>query len=312
MDKTLAIIIPAYKSRFLHQALDSAARQTCGDFKVYVGDDNSSEDLFSIVDSYSDRLDIVYCKFEENLGRNDLSAHWERCIKMASEPYIYLFSDDDIMPCDIVERFLKALEENPGHGFFRIQLAVIDQNNSIIHCNPPLHDGRTDERTMLCDKLSGKISSATCEFIFSSALFHSTGQFVHFPHAWCSDDATWFRLAMNAGGVVNIPGYPALWRNVPDVNISNDRKFDRDKEKATAGFISWLRDNYPDPKDRKFISCLYKYVKCILSISLDGRCSKDGLKSICIALGKFSWIYAMMTRIRFLGKTLTLKLEMKK
>ena len=41
MDKTLAIIIPAYKSRFLHQALDSAARQTCGDFKVYVGDDKS-------------------------------------------------------------------------------------------------------------------------------------------------------------------------------------------------------------------------------------------------------------------------------
>lgn len=308
MDKTLAIIIPAYKRRFLQQALDSAARQTCGDFKVYVGDDNSSEDIISIVDSYRDRLDIVYRRFGENLGKDDLAAHWERCIKMASEPYIYLFSDDDIMPCDIVERFLKALEKNPGHGFFRIQLAVIDRDNSIIRCNPPLPEGLTDARSMLCDKLSGKTSSATCEFIFSSALFYSTGKFVHFPHAWCSDDATWFRMAMNAGGVANIPGYPALWRNVPEVNISNDRKYDRDKEKATAGFVLWLKDNYPEPGDRKFISCLYRYVRCILSISLGGRCSKDGIRNICNALGKFSRTYAMMTRIRFRDKNQTLNL----
>lgn len=299
MDKTLAIIIPAYKGRFLRQALDSAARQTCGNFKVYVGDDNSDENLLSIVDLYKDRLDIVYRRFGENLGGNDLPAHWERCIRMASEPYIYLFSDDDVMPCDIVERFLKVLEKNPGNGFFRMQLAVIDQYGSIIRCNPPLPDGKTGACTMLCDKLSGKTSSAACEYIFSSELFHSTGGFVHFPHAWCSDDATWFRMAMNAGGVVNIPGYPALWRNVPDVNISNDRKYDRDKEKATAGFLSWLKDNYPEPYDRKFISCLYSYVRCILSISLAGRCSKEGIRDICNALGKFSWPYAAMARIRF-------------
>ena len=40
--KTLAIIIPAYKGRFLGEALESLARQSCMDFTVYVGDDCST------------------------------------------------------------------------------------------------------------------------------------------------------------------------------------------------------------------------------------------------------------------------------
>ena len=43
MGHKIAIIIPAYKSRFLRQTLDSMAAQTCRDFAVYVGDDASPE-----------------------------------------------------------------------------------------------------------------------------------------------------------------------------------------------------------------------------------------------------------------------------
>lgn len=298
MDKPLAIIIPAYKSRFLSQALDSAARQTCRNFTIYVGDDNSPEDLYRIVSGYSGSMDIVYRKFNSNLGGKDLPAHWERCVEMAKEPYIYLFSDDDIMPCDIVERFIRTLGEYPGHSFFRMQLAVIDQDNNLTRSNPPLCPGITDARRMLVDKLSCRTTSAACEYIFSSELFRQTGGFVHFPHAWCSDDATWFRMAKAAGGAVSIPGYPAFWRNVANCNISDSPEYDLDKEKATALFINWLADNYPELKDKEFISALGTYARCILDISLAGRCSKEGFDQICSALGRFSRKLALSIRLK--------------
>lgn len=39
--KKLAIIIPAYKPRFLQETLDSIAKQNNHEFTVYIGDDAS-------------------------------------------------------------------------------------------------------------------------------------------------------------------------------------------------------------------------------------------------------------------------------
>lgn len=59
-------------------------------------------------------------------------AHWERCIQLSAEPFIWLFSDDDLMPADGVERVMEALSR-PHHQrgyFFRFPLAVIDGETS--------------------------------------------------------------------------------------------------------------------------------------------------------------------------------------
>ena len=69
MEKKVAVIIPAYKSRFLQQTLDSMVVQTNQDFTVYIGDDASPHDLKNIVSLYQGKLDIVYHRFEINLVR---------------------------------------------------------------------------------------------------------------------------------------------------------------------------------------------------------------------------------------------------
>lgn len=38
MEEKIAIVIPAYKCRFLRQTLDSIVVQTCRSFTVYIGD----------------------------------------------------------------------------------------------------------------------------------------------------------------------------------------------------------------------------------------------------------------------------------
>ena len=56
--KKLAIIIPAYKPRFLQETLDSIAKQNNHEFTVYIGDDASPYPLETIVDRYKNKFDI--------------------------------------------------------------------------------------------------------------------------------------------------------------------------------------------------------------------------------------------------------------
>lgn len=54
--KKLAIIIPAYKPRFLQETLDSIAKQNSHEFTVYIGDDASPYPLKTIVDHYKKQV----------------------------------------------------------------------------------------------------------------------------------------------------------------------------------------------------------------------------------------------------------------
>ena len=97
MEEKIAIVIPAYKFRFLRQTLDSIVVQTCRSFTVYIGDDASPQNLKEIVSDYADKMNIVYRRFDTNLGGVDLPGHWDRCIALAKEPVVWFFSDDDLM-----------------------------------------------------------------------------------------------------------------------------------------------------------------------------------------------------------------------
>lgn len=166
----MAIVIPAYKGRFLKETLDSIAVQAHKDeFVLYIGDDASPERLDKIVESYQNKVNLVYHRFSENMGGKDLVAHWERCIQLSAEPFIWLFSDDDLMPADGVERVMEALSR-PHHQrgyFFRFPLAVIDGENKRIRANRPLEEGSVSCYRLLLDKLQGKIDSAAVEYVFS-------------------------------------------------------------------------------------------------------------------------------------------------
>ena len=103
--KKLAIVIPAYKVDFFETVLFSLAQQTCKDFTVYIGEDCSRDDFKSLIEQYSKQLDIVYRRFEVNFGGHDLVAQWNRCIQLTqNEPWLWLFSDDDIMGPRCVDR----------------------------------------------------------------------------------------------------------------------------------------------------------------------------------------------------------------
>lgn len=298
MNSRIAIIIPAYKKDFLRSTLESIAAQDCKDFTVYVGDDASPADIYGIVHSFEDRIDIVYHRFEYNLGRTDLVGHWKRCIDMSDEQWIFFFSDDDRMPPDAVSRVLRAIDEYPQDRFFRFRLGLVDDSDRIIRTNPDFRSEYDTAENILIEYLSGRISSSACEYVFHRSLTEGDA-FVSFPLAWCSDIAIWYKMSSTAGRTVNIKGDPVLWRNASNVNISSTSGLEDKKAEALALFIRWLGRNYRGKRDRRFCKALEIFIKINLRISFAGRYTEESLKNILSAYSIFNKFRACILYIKF-------------
>lgn len=225
MKTPLAIVIPAYKATFLPAALDSVAAQTCQDFTLYIGDDCSPHQLGAIVDEYREKINLVYQRFETNLGGKDLVAQWERCIAMSQgEPYIWLFSDDDVMELRCVEKFLSLPEEIRNNYVAHFNIHQIDEKGFITK-TPLLYPERMTAKEYLDAKLFQKgVISYVVEFVFPRWIHEKTGGFQNYDLAWGSDFMTWLKFAEACKGIYTINNDDAhvRWRSSSE-NISPNK-----------------------------------------------------------------------------------------
>lgn len=221
----LAIVIPAYKATFLAAALDSIAAQTCQDFTLYIGDDCSPNNLGEIVDRYRDKINLVYRRFDTNMGGKDLVAQWERCIDMSQgEEWIWLFSDDDVMEKNCVEEFYKLPEEVRRNYVVHFNVITIDEfNNGYKKVNPVFPKTLTDYE-FIREKTKGKINSYVVEYIFPRSVYQNAKGFQNFDLAWGSDILTWMKFAGACKGIYTVVATDACveWR-CSNVNISPDK-----------------------------------------------------------------------------------------
>lgn len=242
MYRKLAIVIPAYKIDYFNQTLDSLANQTCKDFTVYVGDDNSTADFESLILKYTDRIDIVYKKFSDNLGKNDLVAQWTRCIDLTQgEPWIWLFSDDDIIGDKCVELFINEINKKSLYEIFHFDVKIIDENDEIIEI-PKLYPDIYTAKQLYIDKALGKIESFVVENIFSRKVYNEVGGFQNFDLAWGSDTATWIKMS-DKYGLKRITGDSVKWRK-SRVNITPKVSHTMAVRKLTANveYLNWSQN----------------------------------------------------------------------
>lgn len=240
MAHQLAIIIPAYKATFLPAALDSISMQTCKDFTLYVGDDCSPEPIGGIVEQYKDKIELVYQRFDTNLGGKDLVAQWERCIAMSQdEPYIWLFSDDDMMEPNCVEELLKQIEKTEGY------YDVYHFNVDIINERGAFEKRKQDYPAVLSayrfyqGKNSGRLSAYVVENVFSRKVYEQFGGFMKYDLAWGSDVATWIVFS-GSKGICTVPNARVCWRQSSQ-NITPDysRQIAERKLRAQLAFLNW-------------------------------------------------------------------------
>lgn len=209
--RALAIVIPAYKGQFLAVALASLAAQGNKVFRVYVGDDSSPEDLASICRAFETRLDLHCHRFESNLGGTSLPDQWNRCVELSTEPWVWLFADDDVMEPDCVARFYQVLAETRGAcDLYRFNTLTIDGDGRVIKINRP-HPERESSLEFAYHRLRGNRDSYASEYIFSRRAYDRCGGMARLPLAWCADDASWIGFA-TVTGIRTISGPRVMWR----------------------------------------------------------------------------------------------------
>lgn len=244
MPDNLAIVIPAYKDTYLSKTLAALSRQTNKNFTVYIGDDASPYSLGEIVNEYKQSLNVIYHRFDTNLGGTNLVGQWERCLQMIQEEeYFCLFSDDDLMEPACIERFYEALQQNSNFDVFHFDIDIIDSNDTIIKsCNnyPPVLSVEDFLRLLYTYQIDARMP----EFIFKTQHFRLSGGFVHFDLAYRSDNATVMVNAENQG-IFTISGAKVLWRD-SGINISSSRNKELMTRRvyATIDFFNWMEKHY--------------------------------------------------------------------
>ena len=270
MEKRLAIIIPAYKATFLNAALDSIAAQTCQDFTVYVGDDCSPEPIGSIVERYRDKTALVYHRFDSNLGGKDLVAQWERCIAISQgEPWIWLFSDDDVMEPNCVEQLLKQIDATKGgYDLYHFDINEIDEKGRTTKLLPvyPQVLGAYDYYK---GKTSGRLRSYVVENVFSRTVYKQKGGFKNFDLAWGSDVATWC-IFCGEKGMDKIEGAKVHWRRSRENITPNiSRLVAERKMMANCELLAWAYQYFRNQKKiweynhKIFIRVIRRYRKIV-------------------------------------------------
>jgi len=246
MNDSLTIIIPYFKLRYLKAALDSIAAQTNRDFKVFIGDDASPEDPTALLDTYRGTLHIDYHRFPENLGGQSLTRHWDRCVRMTNTPWLWLFSDDDLMSPECVESFYEGLRATGSrYDVYRFNIEVIDGEGLHIHTHKPHPESET-VREYALELYKMARSSVAVEHLFRRSVFDRAGGFVEFPLAWFSDHASWMTFGRETGFYTLSRG-KVQWRN-SGLNLSSrDPSKFLQKLQALRLYLCWLELNFRDP-----------------------------------------------------------------
>ena len=296
MMNKLAIVIPAYKIDFFRATLDSLANQTCKDFTVYIGDDCSPADFKSLIDEYTDKIDIVYKRFENNLGGRDLVAQWTRCIDMTQgEPWLWLFSDDDVMGEHCVELFYNELSINREYDIFHFDIKIIDYFGEVV-CVPSQYPSLIDVETLYRESSKANIFSFVVENVFSRRIYEKVNGFETFPLAWGSDMATWLKMGKEKG-LKTIVGDTIYWRR-SDKNITPSKEKDVIYKKfhIQIDYYVWINKFF----NTAYICRFNKYVFLRYFVHYSNILSKLELYELCDYGIKQGVIDIVQKRLMFL------------
>lgn len=199
-DLLFSITIPAYKSAFLSEAIESCLAQTYMDFELIIVDDASPEDIKGVVNLFDDQR-IRYYRNDRNCGAVDVVDNWNICLSYAKGEYVICMGDDDrLLPC-CLEEYARMIEEHPGIGLLHGWTEIIDEHSQVtmVTAPRPLWESAY---SLAWNRWDNRKHQFIGDWCFSVEWLRKQGGFYKLPLAWGSDDISAIIGAMK-NGVVN-------------------------------------------------------------------------------------------------------------
>lgn len=222
-----SITIPAYKQKYLYEAIESCLAQTYKDFELIIVDDASPEDLKSVVDRCQDSR-IRYCRNEKNCGALHVVDNWNICLGYTKGDYVICMGDDDRLLPNCLEEYSKLIDKYPDLDIYHGMTEVIDENGNVTN----MQEARP-EREGMYSMISGRLRNSRLQYIgdwlFKRTALEQLNGYVNMPMAWGSDDLTAYTIAKNKG-VANTQ-IPVFQYRISSLTISNSGHY-REKSKV--------------------------------------------------------------------------------
>lgn len=242
----VSIAIPAYKSAFLAEAIQSALGQDYSHLELVVVDDCSPDNLAGIVRSFDDPR-IRYVRNDVNLGRESVADNWNKCLDLVRGEYFVLLCDDDVLLPNMVSSMLALAKSHPECGMFHAGRTVLKKSGEQI--NDDCWPEEENAEDFINAKFEGKRKHTITEFFYKTDYIRSE-KYAVYPVGYYSDDVTILKLCMRQGKMISSDKPHVIFRE-SDIHITGNNKYAEGKIRA---FIQYYRYLQGEPLLRERIS----------------------------------------------------------
>ncbi|WP_028296514.1 glycosyltransferase [Olivibacter sitiensis] len=230
-----SICIPAYKSRFLRECIQSILAQRYTDFELIILNDCSPEPVKRIASNFKDGR-IRYEENDKNVGAVRLVDNWNKCLQMAKGEFIMIMGDDDMLASDYLDEFEKLIQSYPALDVYHCRSTIINSKGEPVMLTPalPSYEQVYDS---IWHRLHQLRSNYISDYVYRTDTLRQRGGFYDLPLAWGTDDITAFIASKDKGiAHTNKPVFHYRSNELSITSTGNDLK----KMEAQMGYAAWL------------------------------------------------------------------------
>ena len=257
MDIKITIAIPAFKAKYLWEAIQSVLSQSFDCFEIVIVNDASPEDVDSIVGVFDDNR-IRYYKNSTNIGAVDVVDNWNKCLSFATGDYILCMGDDDVLLPNCLNDYYELIKKYPGLGIYHTWSQIIDENSNFINITASRIEFES-VYSLLWHRWENRSQQFIGDFLFDVELLRKNGGFYKLPLAWASDDISAV-IAASYKGIANTQRIGFCYRKNSSTisktgNVDIKMKSIQEEEKWYEEFLSI---EPIDQTDKMFWQCIKK------------------------------------------------------
>ena len=231
-----SILIPAYKSKFFRECLESIFAQNVDDYEIVVLNDCSPEDIDSIVADFKDDR-LRYFKNEKNVGAVKVVDNWNKLLSLSKGEFVVCMGDDDKLAPNFLDEYDKLMLKYPGLDLYHARAEIIDERSQFKN----IQEDRPDIESsyaMMWNCIFGSRIQFIGDFLFKSDKLKAVGGFYYSPLAWGADCVSTY-IAAKDRGCANLHEPTFLYRsNSYSITSSENARL---KVEATWQIKNWTK-----------------------------------------------------------------------
>lgn len=205
-----SITIPAYKSQYLKEAIESVILQTYSDWELIIVDDCSPENLSDIVQSYLSDSRIRYYRNKQNCGAVNVVDNWNCCLSYCTADYVICMGDDDrLLPC-CLDEYRALIKKYPDLNVYHTRTEIIDGNGEVINLQEPRPEWES-ALSMVWNRWASRDKQYIGDFCYNIKFLNAIGGYYKLPLAWGTDDIT-TTMAAKERGIANTQTFGFQYR----------------------------------------------------------------------------------------------------